>query len=45
MHLDGHKVRVNAMAITPDGRTLASADHDGIVRLWYTAQSERQSPK
>jgi WD40 repeat protein len=32
--LQGHSDHVNALAFTPDGRTLASGSYDGSVRLW-----------
>ena len=32
--LSGHEKRVNAVAFSPDGHTLASADHTGAIRLW-----------
>jgi WD40 repeat protein len=37
IQLEGHRTRVDALAFTPDGRTLASADHDGVIKLWSCA--------
>ncbi len=35
-----HGSQVNALAFAPDGRTLASADHEGNVRLWGARTGE-----
>jgi len=32
--LSGHDLRVNTLAFTPDGQTLASGSNDNTVRLW-----------
>ena len=38
LSLDGHHARVNAVAFSPDGRTLASCSHGGEVFLWRTGR-------
>ncbi|HVK01949.1 MAG TPA: hypothetical protein VM490_00595 [Armatimonadaceae bacterium] len=32
--LGGHTGQVNAVALSPDGRRLLSASHDGAIRVW-----------
>lgn len=32
--LSGHRGEVSAMRVSPDGRTLATADATGLIRLW-----------
>jgi len=34
--LEGHKVVVACLRLTPDGKLLASTGGDGILRLWST---------
>ena len=38
--LAGHPKQVNAVALTPDGRRLLSASHDGAIRTWDAGTGE-----
>lgn len=39
--LDGHDVRVQCVAYSPDGKMLVSAGKDGTIRLWSLDTSEK----
>ena len=41
--LHGHREAVYTLAVTPDGRWLASGDGDGTVRIWETAYWQPQT--
>ena len=36
----GHAARINAVAFSPGGKTLASCDHAGVIYLWQTDQPQ-----
>lgn len=40
--LSGHPKQVNAVALTPDGRRLLTASHDGTIRVWDANTGEAQ---
>ena len=35
--LTGHKLEVRCLAFSPDGKTLATADHSHVLKLWNVA--------
>jgi WD40 repeat protein len=35
-----HHDRVRSVAFAPDGRTIATAGEDGLVKLWHTATGQ-----
>ncbi|GKZ39322.1 hypothetical protein AbraIFM66950_012289, partial [Aspergillus brasiliensis] len=39
---EGHSSTVRSVAFSPDGRTLASASDDQIIKLWNTAMGVKQ---
>ena len=41
--ITGHSFRVNAVAFSPDGLTLASGSRDDTVRLWDVATGQEKS--
>jgi cytochrome c len=43
--LEGHTAPIVALAVSPDGATLASASWDHTVRLWPLAQANNAAPR
>ena len=38
--LEGHTKRVTSVTFRPDGKMLASGDHEGVIRLWHVSTGE-----
>ncbi|OJJ42442.1 hypothetical protein ASPZODRAFT_76754, partial [Penicilliopsis zonata CBS 506.65] len=39
--LDGHEDYLDDITFSPDGKTMASASHDGTIRVWDTVTDEK----
>ena len=40
--LEGHTKRVTSVTFSPDGKMLASGDHEGVIRLWDISTGEHR---
>jgi WD40 repeat protein len=38
--LAGHRATITALAISPDGATLATASRDGVIKLWHVSTGQ-----
>jgi WD40 repeat protein len=43
--LPEHGRQVNTVAFAPDGKTLASGSHEGVVKLWKAGPMHEAAPR